>query len=438
MYEGPLAEAYRSLANGIAVLRAAADSSADGDTRVAALAVCESLTRQFEQLSVELIAGLDADGTFTERGYTRPGFAVADLLGCDTALAVRRVRVAEQVVERRMVDGQVCPPRLPATAQVFAAGEVSLRHVEVITDALGSPAAGRLTPQGWAGVEEQLAEHARLYRPRELAVFARDLITLLDQDGPEPDDREPPQLNELHLTRNPAGAGGRIKGQLDAPSFDALATALSALTRPATAGDTRSLGERQADALADVCLRSLDQGQLPTVGGERPHLSVTISLNELEGRGRGGMLDTGPITASELRRLACDARVVPVVLGGDGQPLDIGRVMRTVPAHLRRAVVVRDRGCAFPGCGREPSWCEVHHLRTIFANGNTAAAPISAIWSCCADSITDYCTTPAGPYEYTTATPNSSHPNGSTPNKPPDAGHHLHQFRRPARRTREA
>ncbi|MGI8798473.1 MAG: DUF222 domain-containing protein, partial [Pseudonocardia sp.] len=73
--------------------------------------MCESLTRQLEQLSVELISGLDADGTFTERGYTRPAFAVADLLGCDTALAVRRVRVAEQVIERRTLDGQVCPPR---------------------------------------------------------------------------------------------------------------------------------------------------------------------------------------------------------------------------------------------------------------------------------------------------------------------------------------
>ena len=411
MSDGPLADAYRSLVDGIAALRSASDSSADGDTRIAVLAVCESLTRQLEQLSVELIAGLDADGTFTERGYTRPGFAVADLLGCDTALAVRRVRVAEQVVERRTLDGQVCPPRLPATAKVFAAGEVSLRHVEVITDALASPAAGRLTPQGWAGVEEQLAEHARLYRPRELTAFARDLISTLDQDGAEPDDRELPQLNELHLTRNPAGAGGRIKGVLDAPTFDALATALGALTRP-TSGDTRSLGERQADALAEVCLNSLDQGQLPSVGGERPHLNVTVSLRELEAHGRRAMLDTGPLTPSELRRLACDCRVIPVVLGGDGQPLDVGRAMRTVPAHLRRAVVVRDGGCAFPGCGREPGWCEVHHILTIFWNGNTAVAPISTTWLCCVDSTTDSFTTPAGLSEYTTTNPNSSHPNG--------------------------
>jgi len=274
------------------------------------------------------------------------------------------VEQARQRTAQHVERGQVAPgqDQVPATAVVFAGGQTSLRHVEVITDALGTPAAERLTPQGWAGVEEQLAEHAKMYRPRELAGLARDLITLLDQDGPEPDDRELPQLNELHLTRNPAGAGGRIKGVLDAPTFDALATALSALTRPTTAGDTRSLGERQADALAEVCLYSLDHGHTPSVGSERPHLSVTVSLTELQGHGRGAVLDTGPLTPSELRRLACDARVIPVVLGGHGQPVDIGRAMRTVPAHLRRAVVVRDQGCAFPGCDRQPSWCEVHHI----------------------------------------------------------------------------
>jgi 5-methylcytosine-specific restriction protein A len=271
------------------------------------------------------------------------------------------VKVAEQVIERRALDGQLCPPRLPATAMVFAGGEVSLRHVEVITEALGSPAAQRLTPQDWAGVEEQLAEQAQSYCPRELAGLARELIGLLDQDGAEPDDRELPQLNELHLTRDRTGAGGRIKGQLDAPTFDALTTALSALSRPTT-GDLRSVGERNADALAEICMRALDHGELPSVGGERPHLTVTVGLAELEGRGRGASLDTGPLAPAELRRLACDARVVPVVLGGAGQPVDVGRAMRSVPAHLRRAVVVRDRGCAFPGCGREPGWCEVHHI----------------------------------------------------------------------------
>ncbi|MGH3799576.1 MAG: DUF222 domain-containing protein [Pseudonocardiaceae bacterium] len=241
-----------------------------------------------------------------------------------------------------------------ATAAVFATGETSLRHVEVITDALGSPAAARLTPDVWAGAEEQLAQWARLYRPRELAGLARDLIDTLDQDGAEPDDRDQVQLNELHLSRNAAGSGGRIKGTLDPATFDALATAVDALSPRTTAEDHRTLGERQADALGEICRTTLDCGELPEVGGQRPHLTVTIPLAELEGRARGAALDFGgPLSPAGLRMLACDAAVIPVVLGGQGQPLDLGRAVRTVTPAMRRAVAARDRGCAFPGVRHE-------------------------------------------------------------------------------------
>ena len=103
----PLAVAHQSIADGVAALRAASDSRADANTRIEALAVCEQLTRQLEQLSVALVAGLDRDGVFTDRGYHRASHAVADLLGWDLGVANRRVRVAEQVCERVSLDGQV-------------------------------------------------------------------------------------------------------------------------------------------------------------------------------------------------------------------------------------------------------------------------------------------------------------------------------------------
>ncbi len=300
---------------------------------------------------------------FTDRGYHRASHAVADLLGWDLGAANRRVRVAEQVCERVSLDGQVLPARLTDTAAVFAAGEVSLRHVEVIADALGSSAAGRLSPEVWAGAEQQLAARAREYRPRELASFARDLITTLDQDGPEPDHGDERQVNELYLAAGPGGAGGRITGVFDAPSFDALRTALDSLCGPPTPEDQRSLAERRGDGLAELCRQRLDTADLPMVGGQRPHLTVTVPLVELETRARTAMLDHGgPLTTAQLRMLACDCEVIPVVLDGTGQPVDIGRVSRVVPRHLRRAVAARDRGCAFPGCGRPPSWCDAHHV----------------------------------------------------------------------------
>ena len=68
------------------------------------------------------------------------------------------------------------------------------------------------------------------------------------------------------------------------------------------------------------------------------------------------------LDAATTRRLACQAGIVPMVLGGDSVPLDIGHSRRLATAHQRRALTVRDGGCVFPGCGAHPSSCEAHHL----------------------------------------------------------------------------
>ena len=123
---------------------------------------------------------------------------------------------AEQVTPRTGLDGAVLPARLPATAEVFAAARVGLRHVEVIARVLGTRAAGRLSPQQWAGAEEQLAAKAELYTPTELQNWGTALVELLDQDGEEPDDRPPAQTNELFLTRLPGG-GGKLRAGSTTP-----------------------------------------------------------------------------------------------------------------------------------------------------------------------------------------------------------------------------
>jgi len=364
----------RGFADSVAQLRAVSDSAGDEEL-LQVMTLCERVTRELEQVSLAAIGRLEGRGVFASRGYARPAAAVADLLGLDLAVARRRMRVVEQIGERTTPTGGVLPPRLPATAAVFATGEISARHVEVIAEALATREAGRLTPQVWAAAEEKLAEQAPCYRPSELTGFARDLITALDQDGPEPSENDPPQPNELFLTRIPATGGGRIRGSLDAPTFDAIATALDALCAPSAqpTGETTSLGQRQAEALGQLARYSLDHAATPECGGQRPHLTVTVTLDQLEDRARGALLDFGgPLSPTDLRLLACDARVVPVVLGGDGQPLDVGRAQRTVPAPLRRAVAARDRGCAFPGCDRLPSWCEVHHIIPWAHHGETA------------------------------------------------------------------
>ncbi|GMA31687.1 HNH endonuclease signature motif containing protein [Litorihabitans aurantiacus] len=74
-----------------------------------------------------------------------------------------------------------------------------------------------------------------------------------------------------------------------------------------------------------------------------------------------------------MRRLACDADVIPVVLGGRSEIVDLGRRHRLVPATLRRALVARDGGCLFPGCTIPSTWCEAHHVVPWSQGGRTDA-----------------------------------------------------------------
>ena len=367
MSENAVADAASTLHAGVEELARAAAGSVDA--AIASLTVCEQHTRRVEFLHVSVVGDLLRDGEFAARGYRSPAHAVADLFGCDTLAARRRVRVAEDICPRSTLDGQPLSPRLPATGAEFATGRIGLRHVEVIAEALRTPAARRLDPHVWAGAEEKLAEQARLYRPSELAVFALDLITALDQDGPGENDDDPGQVNELSFSTRT----GKITGRLDGLTRELLGTALDGLTAPRGDGDDRTPAQRRADALGEICSRVLDTGQLSQSGGERPHLNVLIPLEELERRARTASLDFGSrLTPADLRMLACDARVVPIVMNGQAQPLDVGRARRTIPDGLRRAVAARDRGCAAPGCDRPPSWCDVHHVKKWEDGGETA------------------------------------------------------------------
>ena len=347
------------------MLRTAAESGVTSDDELlAVLRACESATRRLERAAVGAIATLSRRGVFAERGYKSPAKAVADLLGCEHFEARRRVTVADRVVPHVGLDGSVLPPRLPATAEAFDAGRASSRHVEVIARVLGSAAAHRLSPQVWAGAEEVLAGKASEYTPCQLQAWGTELVEKLDHDGPEPDDRPPTPVNELTITRFTTKPGGKLIGRFDnAALFDAIATVIDAHAKPLTGDDHRSASQRQAEALADVCTQALDRGDVPECGGRRPHLNVLIRLDDLENRARAAMLDFGgKLSAESLRLLACDAAVVPIVMNGAGQPLDVGRAARTIPDGLRRAVAARDRGCAHPGCDRPPSWCEIHHV----------------------------------------------------------------------------
>ena len=119
------------------------------------------------------------------------------------------------------------------------------------------------------------------------------------------------------------------------------------------------------------CRLALRTGELPDDGGQPPQLAVTVAYGPLTRTLGIGTADTGerfsPATA---RRLACDAQILPVLLGGAGQILDTGRTRRTATGTLRRTLHIRDQGCAFPDCDRPPRWTDAHHI-TAWSEGGT-------------------------------------------------------------------
>ncbi len=157
-----------------------------------------------------------------------------------------------------------------------------------------------------------------------------------------------------------------VQGLLDPDGGELLLNTLTALLPPAVAHDPRSPAHRRADALLDLC--RLAANHTPQAGGEKPHVTVTVSWETLRGAGTATLGSGVPVTAETARRLACDATVIPAVLGSAGEPLDLGRAARLVSTAQRRALVLRDQGCRFPGCDRPPQWTDAHHL-VPWANG---------------------------------------------------------------------
>ena len=103
--------------------------------------------------------------------------------------------------------------------------------------------------------------------------------------------------------------------------------------------------------------------------------TVTIDHDRLRKRldGAGDLpeIEGVPIDPRNVRQLACDASVIPIVLGSQSEVLDVGRATRTIPTSARRALDLRDAGCTWPGCDAPPAWCDAHHIEHWAEGGPT-------------------------------------------------------------------
>lgn len=266
---------------------------------------------------------------------------------------------------------------LPQASKAFAAGEITLEHAAAIARLASQVGAEQL-----ADYEPVLLELARQVPPGKLRVACAHLRQLLD---PDLDAAARQRRRRFLAAARTVDGMVHLQGLLDAGSGDVVLAALAAAMPVPTEWEERTVAQRRADALAEVCAGWLATAGPPPAGGPRPQVQVTVSLRTLRSGqpttgGAAGELagdvpvlaDQTPVDPAEARQIACDARIIPVVLGGDSEPLDIGRASRSVPAGLRRALQLRDGGCRFAGCDRPASWCDAHHIVHWADGGRTS------------------------------------------------------------------
>jgi hypothetical protein len=308
---------------------------------------------------------------------------------------------------------------LTGTAQALANGEVSAAHAAVLAAGTADlPAATTVQ------AEPVLLEAAGRLDPLRLRRLVGHLRYVADPDAADAQAQRRYDRRGVWLAPTWEGMLA-VEGLLDPEAGQTLLAALEPLARPTGAEDERSGEQRNADALAELARRSLQAGSLPQSGGVRPQLLVTVDLASLLGHpgSPGGELGwVGSLPAQAAQRLACDGaltrvlvtrqphtgwdaasgdptrddngngagglagrlraaiRLLPPALGGaPTQPLEVGRTTRTVAPAQRNALVVRDGGCAFPGCDRPQGWCEAHHLRHWAHGGPTDLANLTLL-----------------------------------------------------------
>ncbi|WP_410620250.1 DUF222 domain-containing protein [Amycolatopsis sp. cmx-8-4] len=343
-----------------------ADAVALADRVSLLLGVVRSAEAEIGSLLVEI----ESRGVMELFGYRSVARLFEHLADVPKAAADRVVKRASALNAGRAVDGSPVSAVAPATGVVAAGGSLSNPMIDAVVEVLD-----QVPSEHRDDVEQSLLSFASEAGHKQVAALGARIVAHLDPDGAEPDEAEPSlPTRELSLRRKRSGVW-ELNGRLDEETGTRASALLDSLAERRCSdegADFRSPQERYGDAFSDAVDLALNSPDLPTQAGERAHVMVAVSLADLKsGVGQATLGDTGTMTAAEARVHACDAMLIPAVLGEKSEPLNLGRLRRLISAGLRRALFLRDRGCAFSGCHRRPRHCQGHHIRHWADGGPT-------------------------------------------------------------------
>lgn len=303
--------------------------------------------------------------------------------------ARRRIKSAEALGPRTAMTGERLAPLLPTTAAAQAEGALGAEQVGII-EKFFKKLPVYVDYQSREEAEVTLAHIATGLRPEELRKAAERLAVLLDQDGPEPDDRERARKRTVHIGKQCRDGMSRISGWLDPETRATLDAVWAKMAAPGMCNpndespcvdgeptfdqrysDLRSTGQRNHDALKAMGRAVLASGQLGQHKGLPASIIVSTTLKDLESA--TGMAVTGGgslLPMSDVIRMASQAHHYLVVYEGHTElPLYVGRAKRFATPGQRIVLHSRDRGCTKPGCTAPGYRCEVHHAVADWVDG---------------------------------------------------------------------
>lgn len=323
----------------------------------------------------------------------RRDVAARDGLANTDAWAARLTGTTRAVMAGGLMFARLLRERYEITRRSFATGRINEKQMKVIvraaqkmpadvTDEQRVQAEAGLVAKAEAGMAADRLRHAAR---RMLEVVDRELADKCESEQLEADEKRA-EL-ETWLTMHDNG-DGTFSGKFTIPELHGhlFRAALERLSSP------RRLSRNKAgEAVVDDTLPGMGPGlnfterlgsafcelleHLPTDahGPVGATVLVTMSLQHLRDGLAAAHLDTGlNVSPGATRRLACGAGIVPAVLGGRSEPLDLGREMRLANAAIRRALSMRYDTCAAEGCDRPFAWCEIHHPEPWAAGGETS------------------------------------------------------------------
>ena len=311
-----------------------------------------------------LVAEFDREKAFERHGLANTAQWLNWQCGVGPEAAREKVRVARSL------------EHLPEIADAFAKGEISYSKVRAMTrvaTAANESVLVHVARHGTAAHVEKLARKFKWTQRRDAAKQAqrqheqRSVSYFFDID------------DEFVLT-------ARLPREIGAVVRKALETAVEALREPHRKPDDVFSAEtpmqipanaRRADALRHIVeLFLAHHGETTGAESSADRVQVVVHIDQAilaeqpaaANEPHRCELEDGPALALDTaRRLACDCTLVGIVEGEDGEPLDIGRKTRSIPAAIARALRARDGGCRFPGCDRT-RFTQGHHLEH-WANG---------------------------------------------------------------------